>query len=133
MKMTKKSAAVTLGITALVGGSLVAGSSHDATRDTAGYCVDKNTQQRVDDSQCRTGTHTTGHTYGWYYARTGTRFPAVGQRASGGSFTAPTGSSYVEGGLGKGGGTVDAAKVSGGSVHTVRTGGFGHLGGKAGS
>ncbi len=130
---TKKTAAITLGATVLVAGALIGTSERDAKRDTAGYCVDKSTNQRVDDSECRTNNSSGAHFYGWYYARNGAYYPRVGAPASGGSFTAPTSSSYVQGGLSSAGGTVDAGKVTGGQVHTVRTGGFGHLGGKAGS
>lgn len=125
---TRRSAAVTLGITALVAGSLT-GCSRTAERNYAGVCVDVKTQMRVDDSECRTTR--TGRS--WYYLRNGSSYPGVGGRVGGGSFSAPSGSSYVDGGLGRSGGSVDAGKVSGGTVHSVTKGGFGGHGGKAGS
>ena len=94
---TKKTAAITLGATVLVAGALIGTSERDAKRDTAGYCVDKSTNQRVDDSECRTNNSSGAHFYGWYYARNGAYYPRVGAPASGGSFTAPTSSSYVQG------------------------------------
>lgn len=125
---TRRSAVVTLGITALVAGG-VTGCGRTAERDYAGVCVDKQTQQRVDDSECRNGRGG----FGWYYLRNGARFPRVGGSVAGGSYSTPSGSSYVDGGLSKSGGSVDAGKVTGGKVHTVTKGGFGGLGGKAGS
>lgn len=125
----KKSVAVGLGLTALVAAGVVS-CQHERryALDTAGYCVDTRTQIRVDDSLCRTPHGG----YGWYYVHTGYGYPRIGGRAIGGSFTVPRGSSYVEGGLGRSGGTVDASHVRGGSVHSVKTGGFGHLGGHLG-
>lgn len=125
---TRRSAAVTLGITALVAGGLTACGS-TAERNYAGYCVDKQTQQRVPDSECRSGR--SGRS--WYYVRSGTSYPRVGGRATGGSATAPKDYSYVEGGLDAKGGTTDAKSVKGGTVHSVTKGGFGGLGSKGGS
>lgn len=132
MPQPRKSAVVTLGFTVMVAGALT-GCSSDAEVNEAGYCVDKQTQERVDDAECERDVH--HHHTGWYYVRSGYRYPSIGQRATGGTFTRPTESSYVEGGLPRTGGVADAASAgrSGGAIHTVKTGGFGKLGGKVGS
>lgn len=131
MPPTRKSAAVALGVTALVAASVAGASQRPAAVDTAGYCVDKVTNQRVEDAQCRTSTGP--HPHAWYYVRTGGSYPRIGGPAVGGSWAPPSRSSYVEGGLTTTGGTVDASRVSGGTTHTVKTGGFGRSGAKAGS
>ena len=53
--------------------------------------------------------------------------PGIGGRATGGSFTTPSGSSYVHGGVPRAGGTVTTSNLSGGKTTTVR-GGFGSKG-----
>jgi len=85
--------------------------------DYRGVCTDRTTGTRVDDDQCRHGS--AGHA--WYYYGRGLRYPAVGQRVSGGTFSLPRGATVVAGGAAVKGGLV-AKGVFGGSS---RGGGIG--------
>ncbi|GMA20202.1 hypothetical protein GCM10025862_22230 [Arsenicicoccus piscis] len=130
----RRSATVVLGVTALVAGLLTGCGA--AEPDYAGVCLDPQTGKRVADQQCDDGTQTQTHRTGvggmWYFLPFGRIAPAIGQRATGGSFsTPPDGHSYVKGGVPSTGGTVSAASVKGGTK--VSRGGFGGSGGKAGS
>ena len=113
----RKSAAVALGITALLAPSLSACSSDDEV-DNQAVCVDQETQQRVDDSQCD-DSHGGGigaSPFLWYFLGTtvGRGFPAIGQRVpAGGSYTTPSGS-YRRGGVPAAGGNVPRGGFGGG-------------------
>ncbi|MYV44189.1 hypothetical protein [Streptomyces sp. SID2888] len=79
--------------------------------DYQGICADKRTGTRVDDSFCEHGNKSGGSGgYGWWYARSGSRVPAVGQtlpKAGGGEgFVSPKSGSVVRGGFSAHGGTV---------------------------
>lgn len=126
----KKSTAVALGITAAVAGvgGIAALAANDEEEPTqAAVCVDKSTNQRLDDDQCDDDHYHGGH--GWYFIPFGYSAPRVGARVSGGSFNTPQGTSYVTGGVPRAGGAVDSSTVKDGKTTTVR-GGFG--GSKAG-
>jgi hypothetical protein len=120
----RKSAAVALGITALLAPSLSACSSDDDV-DNQAVCVDQETQQRVDDSQCD-DSHGGGigaSPFLWYFLGTavGRGFPAIGQRVpAGGTYTTPSGS-YRRGGVPAAGGNVPRGGFGGGT----RSGGSG--------
>lgn len=90
----------------------------DNGSDQHGVCVDRATDQRVDDDECDDRSY--GGGYGWYFIPVGNRAPAVGQPISGqGSFTTPTSGSFARGGVAADGGTVTRGGFRSGS------GGFG--------
>jgi len=121
----RKSAAVVLGVTALLAPSLSACSiGGDDVNDQA-ICVDRNTEQRVPDDQCDPNDRANigvGGIFFWYFLATrgGAFFPAIGQRVSGGTYSVPSGS-YRRGGVPTAGGSVPRGGFGGG----VRSGGFG--------
>lgn len=86
--------------------------------DYRGVCTDRSTGTRVDDEECRHGS--AGRA--WYYYGRGKRYPAVGQRVAGGTFTPPSGARVVSGGASPKGGSV-ARGVFGGSSHGRGIGG----------
>jgi hypothetical protein len=114
----RKSATVALGITALLAPSLAACSSNDDV-DNQAVCVDQQTQERVDDSQC---DDSRGGGFGaspflWYFLGTtvGRGFPGIGQRVpAGGTYSRPPGS-YRLGGVPRTGGNVPRGGFGGGS------------------
>jgi hypothetical protein len=94
----RRSAAVHLTITAMLAASLSACSSEPDPNNVA-ICVDPQTQQRVDDSQC--GGDYDHHIYGgsgigsgffWYFVGRHSVFPPIGgyYGGSGGSFLRPS-------------------------------------------
>ena len=122
----RKSAAVVLGVTALLAPSLSACSSDDEV-DNQAVCVDRTTQERVDDDRCDPDDGANvgvGGLFFWYFLATrgGRLFPAVGQRVSGGTYAVPTGS-YARGGVPRAGGAVPRGGFGGGTRHGVSSGG----------
>jgi hypothetical protein len=118
---TRKSAAVVLGVTALLAPSLAACGSNDDEVDNQAVCVDKETQERVDDQQCNPDDYENhgsgvGSAFLWYFigSQVGRGFPAVGQRVSGGTYTVPSGS-VARGGVPKAGGNVPRGGFGGGT------------------
>jgi len=121
----RKSAAVVLGVTALLAPSLSACSIGGDEVDNQASCVDRNTEQRVSDDQCDPNDRANigvGGIFFWYFlaARGGAFFPAIGQRVSGGTYSVP-GGSYRRGGVPTAGGNVPRGGFGGGT----RSGGFG--------
>jgi hypothetical protein len=116
---TRKSAAVVLGVTALLAPSLAACGSNDEA-DNQAICVNKDTQERVDDNQCDPHDESNGIGVGglffWYFVATrgGAFFPPIGGRVSGGTFSVPSGTS-VRGGVPKAGGNVPRGGFGGGT------------------
>ncbi len=140
-----------LGVTGAVvagGIAMLASGGGDGSEDEpvtqAAYCVDTASGLRVEDSSCEAidpaqqdllegepAQSSDGHGgLGWYFIPFGLRAPAIGGRASGGSFAVPS-SSYVTGGVPRAGGSVSPGNVTGGKTTTVR-GGFGSKGGGVG-
>lgn len=117
---TRKSAAVVLGVTALLAPSLAACGSDNDEVDNQAVCVDRNTQERVDDEQCNPDDEANGIGVGgvffWYFLATrgGAFFPPIGGRVSGGTFTRPSGS-VARGGVPKAGGNVPRGGFGGGT------------------
>ncbi len=121
----RKSAAVVLGVTALLAPSLTACSIGNDEADNQAVCVDRNTEQRVPDEQCDPDDGANigvGGIFFWYFLATrgGAFFPAIGQRVSGGTYSVP-GGSYRRGGVPTAGGNVPRGGFGGGT----RSGGFG--------
>jgi hypothetical protein len=110
-----RSAGVTIGITAVMASTLTGCAS---SADYAAVCVDAETQERVDDDDCDDdGDYVgTGGGFFWYYLGASSRIPALGERASGGTFNSSGLSGDVRrGGLPSSGGeTVRSATKSGG-------------------
>ncbi|WP_288797415.1 tRNA-dihydrouridine synthase [uncultured Arsenicicoccus sp.] len=133
---TRRSQVVVLGMTAVLASTLT-GCSQETRRTSAGVCVDAQTNERLPDSECdgrRTRAGFVGNPARWYYYNDGARVPGVGQRVSGGSFSAPSNHSYVTGGVDpKGTSTLSSASVKGGKGTTISRGGFGGSGGKGSS
>ena len=114
----RKSAAVILGATALLAPSLSACSVGDDEVDNQAVCVDRRTQERVDDEQCDPDDQANvgvGGIFFWYFLATrgGAFFPGVGQRVSGGTYTVP-GGAYTRGGVPRAGGNVPRGGFGGG-------------------
>jgi hypothetical protein len=118
----RKSAAVALGVTALLAPSLAACSGgDDDSVDNQAVCVDEQTQERVPDDQCnedgsRASSGIGGSAFLWYFLGTtaGRGFPGIGQRVSGGTFTQPSGS-FRRGGVPSAGGNVPRGGFGGGT------------------
>lgn len=111
-----RSGAVVVGATALVLGGLVAtndGYDYDAV------CVD-GSGRRVADDRCDDDGSSGGGGARWYYVKAGDRAPALGDRATGGSFDAPDGERFSvhTGGVDSHGGTVSRGGF-GGRFHGV--------------
>ena len=112
----RRSAAVSATLAAAF--SLAVTGCSGSRPDYRGVCTDRQTGTRVDDDQCRHGS--AGHA--WYYYGRGVRYPAVGQRVGGGTFTPPRGATVAAGGASAKGGSV-AKGVFGSSSRGGGTGG----------
>ncbi|URG17449.1 putative secreted protein [Rhodococcus phage Mbo2] len=98
-------------------------------------CVDRKTNQRLDDSWCRNDSSGMG----WFYLPNGSSAPAVGSRTTSGSWDVPKNTKPVYGGVNKSGGKVDLGKTapksssgSGGSKSSSGSGGSKSSGGSSG-
>ena len=116
---TRKSAAVVLGVTALLAPSLAACGSDDDEAENQAICVDRDTETRVDDERCNPDDQANvgvGGLFFWYFLATrgGAFFPPVGGRVSGGTFTPPSGS-VARGGVPRAGGNVPRGGFGGGT------------------
>lgn len=112
MSSRRRSAVVTVGAVALVAASL---SGCSTGPDYRAVCVDRTTSKRVADRDCdSTGSGGGGAGRGWYYVRSGSRAPAVGGDATGGSFDLPSGASAARGGVSAKGGTISRGGFGGG-------------------
>ncbi|MFA7267540.1 MAG: hypothetical protein WC054_14620 [Candidatus Nanopelagicales bacterium] len=96
---TRRSAAVALGGAAILSTAL-AGCATEA--DYAQVCVDQQTQQRINETDCEPGSPRYGTTAGWFYIPRGGAVPGIGSSisSSSGSFAAPTSGSVNRGGFG---------------------------------
>ncbi|MDQ1723562.1 MAG: hypothetical protein QOG52_590 [Frankiaceae bacterium] len=120
----RRSVAVRLTITAMLAASLSACSSNEPDPDNVAICVDPNTQQRVDDSQCgadldhHIGSGGIGSGFLWYFIGRNSAFPPVGGRylGTGGSFSRPANIGSTIHGVGGAGGTVSRGGF-GGTAH----------------
>ena len=115
----RKSAAVALGVTALLAPSLSACGGGDDESEHQAICVDRTTEQRVDEERCDPDDEANigvGGVFFWYFlaTRAGTFFPAVGQRVSGGTYAVPSGT-YTRGGVPRAGGEVPRGGFGGGT------------------
>jgi hypothetical protein len=117
----RKSAAVVLGVTALLAPSLAACGSDNDDVDNQAVCVDQETQQRVPDDQCDDDRSSGGigaSPFLWYFLGTtvGRGFPAIGARVpAGGTYTTPSSGSYRRGGVPSAGGSVPRGGFGGGT------------------
>lgn len=117
-----RSVAVGVGLTAVVAAVLV---DRETEPDYAAVCVDPDTQQRVDDDDCRgEHVHGGGSAFAWYFLGRASRVPAIGTTVTGGTFNGSSLSGRVQrGGLpAEGGSTVKSSTVRGGfggSFHGV--------------
>lgn len=113
----RRSLAISTAIVTAFAATACGGSSDP---DYQGVCVDKTTQQRVEDRDCDNDSN--GH--GFFFFPIGARFPGLGQnvRSFPGSVTSvPDGHNGVKGGAASAGGTATAAGVR----SAVSRGGFG--------
>ena len=117
MPISRRSAAVGLGVTAALAGALTTAAVTRDNYDYRGVCVEESTQQRLPDSDCdRSGSgvvRTGARSARWYYLRSDQRYPGVGQTASGGSFDAPRSGSWHAGGVNAKGGHVSRGGFGG--------------------
>lgn len=102
----KKSVLLVAASAALVLTAAACGSSVGSSQ---AICVDRKTNQRIDDSWCRSDSDHSG--MGWFYLNNGQTAPAVGARTSGGSWDVPKNTKPVYGGINKSGGKVDLGKT----------------------
>lgn len=127
----KKSARVTLGVTALLASSLT-GCGSGSDRDSANaICVDATTQQRLDDSKCDddpSNGSLAGSPFLWYFLGRASAVPPFGASIIGyGGGYRPVGSGRIYTGISSRGAAAGAAKGS------VARGGFGKSSGGSGS
>jgi hypothetical protein len=110
-----RSSAVTLGVTAVMASGLTGCAT---SADYAAVCVNPDTEERVDDSQCDDDKDYDGVSSGffWYYLAASRAVPALGSVVSGGTFNSSNLSGTVQrGGLPKtGGSSVKSATTKGG-------------------
>lgn len=106
----RRSTAVTVSLVAALSVTMTGCSSGSGT-DYNGVCIDKVTQKRIDDTQCKNGSG--GH--GWVYYRSGVSVPAVGSDARSGLGAVPKGASAVRGGVSAKGGVVARGGFGGGA------------------
>lgn len=108
-----RSVAVGVGVTVVVAAVLV---DRETEPDYAAVCVDPDTQERVDDDQCREHHSGVGSAFAWYYLGRASRVPAVGAAVTGGTYNGSGLSGRVQrGGLpAQGGSTVHSSTVRGG-------------------
>lgn len=110
----RRSTTVSVGMVGAVAVALAATATGCATGESVqAACVNKHTQQRLDDDYCDNDHH---HHYSpglasWYYFGAGKSIPPVGGRVSrgSGSYKAPRSASIVRGGFRVGGGKAPAA------------------------
>lgn len=105
----RRSRTVAVGAAAVI----VTGMTGCGSADEAGICVDRQTQQRVDDDVCDDDGYGGSGTHGWYYIPRGGYAPGVGSRATGGSWV-PSGS-VQRGGVDRSGETIDRGGFRSGS------------------
>ncbi len=126
---SRRSASLSIGVTALLASALLTGCSPEGEvidADYAQVCQDRTTEERVEDSKCSEEGRSSG-VYGWYFFAMGARsaainrsIPAVGTRLNGGVTTVPAGASTRSGLPATGstsvsrGGFGDSAKSGGG-------------------
>lgn len=129
---TRRSAAVTLGVTALLAASLTGCSIGEEEPDQVAVCVDQETQERVADDQCdpeqesRGGSGSlVGAAFLWYYLGRASAFPALGARVAGGTFATPASGTWARGGVPSQGGTVKAGGFGSSSKSGGARSGFG--------
>jgi hypothetical protein len=127
-----RSAAVTLGLTALLAASLTGCSTDDEQPDYAAICVDPQTQQRTNDENCKDEReyHGSGAGFFWFYMATrgGALVPPIGGRynVASGAYTIPRDKPAQGGGsptIRRGG-----LNPGGGEIGTITRGGFGKSG-----
>jgi hypothetical protein len=109
-----RSVAVGVGLTAVVAAVLV---DRETEPDYAAVCVNPDTQERVDDDQCRDESHLGGGSaFAWYFLGRASRVPALGSTVTGGTYQGSGLSGRVQrGGLpAEGGSTVRSSTVRGG-------------------
>jgi hypothetical protein len=107
--------------TAIVAVFSAAACGGDPDPDYQGVCVDRSTQERVDDRQCNEHH---GGGFGFLFFPLGLRFPGIGQRVTsfpGGTTQVPEGHTGVRGGAATTGGVATKAGVK----SAVSSGGFG--------
>ncbi|MDM7886703.1 MULTISPECIES: tRNA-dihydrouridine synthase [Curtobacterium] len=117
----RASRAVSIGVVAALAASLTGcGQGAGVNADYAKICRDNSTQKRLPDDDCNNHG---GHA-GWYYlpvsSSRSTRVPAVGERASGGTTSLPSGKT-AKSGLSSRGSSVSKGGFGGSGEH----GGFG--------
>jgi hypothetical protein len=129
-----RSAGITLGLTALMATSLTGCSNDEETPDYAAICVDPQTQQRTDDSNCKDDReyHGSGAGFFWFYMATrgGAFVPPIGGRYN------PTQGTYTVSQVRNAQGAPVTVRrgglaTKGGDITTITRGGFGKVG-KAG-
>ena len=79
----RRTVVVGLGVTALLAGTITAVvASNQDEADFAQVCVNDETGERVDDTQCNSSAGRSGALYAWYFYSRGASVPAVGQNRS---------------------------------------------------
>jgi hypothetical protein len=126
-----RSAGITLGLTALVAASLTGCSSGEEQTDYAAICVNPETQERTDDTNCKDDReyHGSGAGFFWFYmaTRAGGFVPPIG-----GKYNTTAGTYTVSNARNAQGGTATVKRggldTKGGDIGTISRGGFGKAG-----
>jgi len=126
-----RSAGITLGLTALVAASLTGCSSGQEQTDYAAICVNPETQERTDDTNCKDNReyHGSGAGFFWFYmaTRAGGLVPPIG-----GKYNSSAGTYTVANARNAQGGTATVKRggldPKGGDIGTISRGGFGKAG-----
>lgn len=112
MSHHRRSAAVSLGITALLASTLAGCAEEEATTDQA-VCIDEQTEERIDEDRCNDdGSPGFFGGAGWYFIPIGFPFPAYGGIVGGGTLRPRAGSVPAYSRPAAGGGTVRGGTVS---------------------
>lgn len=107
----RRSASVTIGVTAVLVTTLSGCSGDEGDYDYGAVCADQQTQVRVSDNLCDDGGF-----HGWYFIPVGSWAQAVGERVSGGSFNPPPGGEQAfRGGVPPEGGVIERGGFGGNS------------------
>lgn len=113
MSHHRRSAAVSLGITALLASTLAGCADTEEESTDQAICVDEQTQERIDENRCNNdGSPGFFGGAGWYFIPIGFPFPAYGGLVTGGALRPRAGSVSSYSRPAAGGGTVRSGTVS---------------------
>lgn len=139
MATTRRKGGLALGTTTVLAASFLTACSGSQGEQYAGICRDKQTNERLPDSECDGTHHHTGAA--WVFYRMGQRVAPVGGSLTGYATSVPKNATYAAGGFDAQGGKVTSSSVRAGTAvkgadgankGSVVRGGFGKGGGGGG-